>query len=158
MFHIFSKHCSQRFLHPRHAFCTIRNRTRHVNIMPCTVLRSTYMSATTASCSRRPRLPTAQVCNNLTLAISMIGVAEAMSLGSKMGMDPKASVSPPSVRAKQCRHNFRVFFMCVWVFFSCQQPQRKCSTFATGLTKQAQIPSDEEHFVCTSPSAMSHLL
>eukprot|EP00752_Nemacystus_decipiens_P012435 g11016.t1 len=32
---------------------------------------------------------TAKICNNLSLAISMIGVAEAMSLGSKMGMDPQ---------------------------------------------------------------------
>ncbi|CAM9997454.1 unnamed protein product [Discosporangium mesarthrocarpum] len=31
----------------------------------------------------------AKICNNLSLAISMIGVSEAMSLGSRMGMDPK---------------------------------------------------------------------
>lgn len=30
-----------------------------------------------------------KLCNNLCLAVSMIGVSEAMSLGSKMGMDPK---------------------------------------------------------------------
>lgn len=32
-----------------------------------------------------------KLCNNLCLAVSMIGVSEAMSLGSKMGMDPKVS-------------------------------------------------------------------
>ena len=31
----------------------------------------------------------AKICNNLLLAISMVGVAEAMSLGAKQGIDPK---------------------------------------------------------------------
>ena len=31
----------------------------------------------------------AKICNNLVLAISMIGVAEAMSLGAALGIDPK---------------------------------------------------------------------
>jgi 3-hydroxyisobutyrate dehydrogenase len=31
----------------------------------------------------------AKICNNLVLAISMIGVAEAMSLGAELGIDPK---------------------------------------------------------------------
>lgn len=31
----------------------------------------------------------AKICNNLLLAISMIGVAEAMSLGASLGIDPK---------------------------------------------------------------------
>ena len=31
----------------------------------------------------------AKICNNLVLAISMIGVAEAMSLGAGLGIDPK---------------------------------------------------------------------
>lgn len=41
--------------------------------------------------SPTPLLPQRQVCNNLSLAISMAGTAEAMSLGSKMGMDPKVT-------------------------------------------------------------------
>ncbi len=32
---------------------------------------------------------TAKICNNLLLGISMIGVAEAMNLGSSLGIDPK---------------------------------------------------------------------
>jgi len=31
----------------------------------------------------------AKVCNNMVLAISMIGVSEAMNMGIKLGMDPK---------------------------------------------------------------------
>jgi 3-hydroxyisobutyrate dehydrogenase len=31
----------------------------------------------------------AKICNNLVLAISMIGVAEAMTLGAELGIDPK---------------------------------------------------------------------
>ena len=31
----------------------------------------------------------AKICNNMLLAISMIGVAEAMNLGVKLGLDPK---------------------------------------------------------------------
>ena len=32
---------------------------------------------------------TAKLCNNLVLGISMVGVAEAMSLGAKLGIDPQ---------------------------------------------------------------------
>jgi 3-hydroxyisobutyrate dehydrogenase len=30
-----------------------------------------------------------KLCNNLSLAISMVGTSEALALGSKMGLDPK---------------------------------------------------------------------
>lgn len=30
-----------------------------------------------------------QVCNNLVLGVSMAAVAEALALGSKLGLDPK---------------------------------------------------------------------
>eukprot|EP00903_Cladosiphon_okamuranus_P020624 g18934.t1 len=45
---------------------------------------------------------TAKVCNNLSLAISMIGVAEAMSLGSKMGVDPKVLASVLNSSTARC--------------------------------------------------------
>ncbi|CBN78392.1 3-hydroxyisobutyrate dehydrogenase [Ectocarpus siliculosus] len=44
----------------------------------------------------------AKVCNNLSLAISMIGVAEAMSLGSKMGMDAKVLASVLNSSTARC--------------------------------------------------------
>ena len=30
----------------------------------------------------------AKLCNNLALAVSMIGTSEAMALGARLGMDP----------------------------------------------------------------------
>lgn len=45
-----------------------------------------------------------KVCNNLSLAVSMVGVAEAMSLGSKMGMDPKVSAAVASLLPQNPSH------------------------------------------------------
>eukprot|EP00904_Undaria_pinnatifida_P008233 jgi/Undpi1/453/HiC_scaffold_1.g00449.m1 len=42
------------------------------------------------------------VCNNLALAISMIGVSEAMSLGSKMGMDPTVLANVLNASTARC--------------------------------------------------------
>ncbi|CAM9405767.1 unnamed protein product [Ascophyllum nodosum] len=44
----------------------------------------------------------AKVCNNLCLAISMVAVSEAMSLGSKMGMDPAVLASVLNSSSARC--------------------------------------------------------
>ncbi|CAM9622457.1 unnamed protein product [Scytosiphon promiscuus] len=53
-------------------------------------------------CTAKARLRIQLICNNLSLAISMIGVAEAMSLGSKMGMDPKVLASVLNSSTARC--------------------------------------------------------
>eukprot|EP00457_Paulinella_chromatophora_P008660 gb/GEZN01008701.1/.p1 GENE.gb/GEZN01008701.1/~~gb/GEZN01008701.1/.p1 ORF type:complete len:328 (-),score=48.16 gb/GEZN01008701.1/:327-1310(-) len=45
---------------------------------------------------------TAKVCNNLLLAISMTGVAEAMNLGISSGMDPKILASIINTSSGRC--------------------------------------------------------
>ena len=35
----------------------------------------------------------AKLCNNLSLAVSMIGTCEAFALGEKLGIDPKVTAS-----------------------------------------------------------------
>ncbi|CAG8561616.1 12836_t:CDS:2 [Ambispora gerdemannii] len=40
-------------------------------------------------CGKSGSGQTAKICNNMLLAISMIGVSETMNLGRKLGMDPK---------------------------------------------------------------------
>lgn len=44
----------------------------------------------------------AKLCNNLALAISMIGTCEAMSLGKKLGMDPKILASVMNSSTARC--------------------------------------------------------
>lgn len=43
-----------------------------------------------------------KLCNNLVLAISMIGVSEAMNLGIKLGMDPKLLASIFNTSTARC--------------------------------------------------------
>jgi 3-hydroxyisobutyrate dehydrogenase len=44
----------------------------------------------------------AKICNNLLLGISMIGVAEAMSLGVKLGIDPKVLAGIINTSSGRC--------------------------------------------------------
>ncbi|WP_374592256.1 3-hydroxyisobutyrate dehydrogenase [Aquabacterium sp.] len=44
----------------------------------------------------------AKVCNNLLLAISMIGVAEAMTLGASLGIDPKVLAGIVNTSSGRC--------------------------------------------------------
>jgi 3-hydroxyisobutyrate dehydrogenase len=52
-----------------------------------------------------------KLCNNLSLAISMIGTSEAMALGSRLGMDPAklASVMNTSTARFIHSHHFAQF-------------------------------------------------
>jgi 3-hydroxyisobutyrate dehydrogenase len=43
-----------------------------------------------------------KVCNNMVLAISMIGVSEAMNIGIKLGMDPKTLASVINTSSGRC--------------------------------------------------------
>ena len=45
---------------------------------------------------------TAKICNNLTLALEMIAVSEGLSLGEKLGMDPKILSEIISVSTGRC--------------------------------------------------------
>jgi 3-hydroxyisobutyrate dehydrogenase len=49
----------------------------------------THMGRNVVHCGPSGTGQTAKICNNLLLAISMIGVAEAMSLGTALGIDGK---------------------------------------------------------------------
>lgn len=44
----------------------------------------------------------AKICNNMLLAISMIGTAEAMNLGQRLGMDPKLLAMILNMSSGQC--------------------------------------------------------
>mmetsp|Transcript_28276 Transcript_28276/g.34940 ORF Transcript_28276/g.34940 Transcript_28276/m.34940 type:complete len:319 (+) Transcript_28276:169-1125(+) len=44
----------------------------------------------------------AKLCNNLALAIEMIGVSEAMTLGVKLGIDPKVLTNVMNTSSSQC--------------------------------------------------------
>jgi 3-hydroxyisobutyrate dehydrogenase len=44
----------------------------------------------------------AKICNNLLLAISMIGVAEAMTLGAALGIDPKVLAGIINTSSGRC--------------------------------------------------------
>jgi len=45
---------------------------------------------------------TAKLCNNLALAIEMIAVSEGLSLGEKLGVDPKVLSDIMSVSTSRC--------------------------------------------------------
>ena len=42
-----------------------------------------------------PLTQVAKLCNNLSLAVSMIGTCEAFALGEKLGIDPKVRTYEP---------------------------------------------------------------
>ena len=44
----------------------------------------------------------AKICNNLLLAISMIGTAEAMNLGIRLGLDPKLLAKILNMSSGRC--------------------------------------------------------
>ena len=45
---------------------------------------------------------TAKICNNMLLAVSMIGTAEAMKMAEKLGLDPQTFYDISSVSSGQC--------------------------------------------------------
>ena len=47
------------------------------------------MGSNLVHCGKAGAGQVAKICNNLVLAISMVGVSEGMNLGAKLGMDPK---------------------------------------------------------------------
>jgi 3-hydroxyisobutyrate dehydrogenase len=44
----------------------------------------------------------AKVCNNMALAIEMIGISEALALGAKLGMDSKILTNIMKVSSSRC--------------------------------------------------------
>src|SRR6266498_2746018 len=44
----------------------------------------------------------AKICNNMLLAISMVGVAETMNLGTQLGMDPKLLANILNTSSGRC--------------------------------------------------------
>ena len=60
------------------------------------------MGKTIVRCGDSGTGQVAKICNNLVLAISMIGVAEAMSLGDALGIDPKVLASIVNTSSGRC--------------------------------------------------------
>ncbi|KAJ9065006.1 hypothetical protein DSO57_1024416 [Entomophthora muscae] len=54
------------------------------------------------SCGGNGNGQVAKICNNLLLAIGMIGTSEAMNLGQKLGMDPKLLASILNTSTGRC--------------------------------------------------------
>lgn len=53
-------------------------------------------------CGQNGNGQVAKICNNLLLAISMLGTSEAMNLGQKLGMDPKLLASIINASSGRC--------------------------------------------------------
>ncbi|KAI0217596.1 hypothetical protein L0F63_000076 [Massospora cicadina] len=53
-------------------------------------------------CGQNGNGQVAKLCNNLLLAISMLGTSEAMNLGQKLGMDPKLLASIINTSSGRC--------------------------------------------------------
>ncbi|HEY2202914.1 MAG TPA: 3-hydroxyisobutyrate dehydrogenase [Pseudonocardia sp.] len=62
----------------------------------------TAMGKRTVHCGDAGAGQTAKMCNNLILAISMIGVSEAFVLAEKLGLDPQALFDVSSTATGQC--------------------------------------------------------
>ncbi len=60
------------------------------------------MGKTIVRCGESGTGQVAKICNNLVLAISMIGVAEAMSLGAALGIDPKVLAAIVNTSSGRC--------------------------------------------------------
>lgn len=60
------------------------------------------MGKNIVSCGDNGNGQVAKICNNLLLAIGMIGTAEAMNLGQKLGMDPKLLASILNTSSGRC--------------------------------------------------------
>jgi 3-hydroxyisobutyrate dehydrogenase len=61
-----------------------------------------HMGKNIVHCGAAGNGQVAKICNNLLLAISMIGTAEAMSLGAKLGMEPKLLASIINTSSGRC--------------------------------------------------------
>ncbi|KAJ2157863.1 hypothetical protein GGF46_004199 [Coemansia sp. RSA 552] len=60
------------------------------------------MGKTVVHCGDLGAGQAAKICNNLLLAISMIGTAEAMNLGMRLGLDPKVLASIVNTSSGRC--------------------------------------------------------
>ncbi len=60
------------------------------------------MGKTIVRCGASGTGQAAKICNNMLLAISMIGVAEAMSLGAALGIDPKVLAGIINTSSGRC--------------------------------------------------------
>ncbi|KAI8091099.1 3-hydroxyisobutyrate dehydrogenase [Gilbertella persicaria] len=60
------------------------------------------MGKNTIYCGDNGAGQVAKVCNNMLLAVHMIGVSEAMKLGAQLGMDPKLLASVINVSTGKC--------------------------------------------------------
>jgi len=60
------------------------------------------MGANIFHCGAAGTGQTAKICNNLTLALEMIAISEGLSLGEKLGMDPKILSDIISVSTGRC--------------------------------------------------------
>eukprot|EP00479_Gromia_sphaerica_P000205 TRINITY_DN10197_c0_g1_i1.p1 TRINITY_DN10197_c0_g1~~TRINITY_DN10197_c0_g1_i1.p1 ORF type:complete len:84 (+),score=6.16 TRINITY_DN10197_c0_g1_i1:16-267(+) len=81
------------------------------------------MGANIVHCGAAGTGQTANVCNNLILAISMIGVAEGMDLGVRLGIDPHklaaiVNTSSGQVHASTIFVNDGFFIFCAKVLVS----------------------------------------
>lgn len=61
-----------------------------------------FMGKNIVSCGKVGTGQTAKIVNNLILAISMVGVAEGMHLGEKLGIDPKVLASIVNSSSGRC--------------------------------------------------------
>ncbi len=60
------------------------------------------MGKTIVRCGPSGTGQAAKICNNMLLAISMIGVAEAMSLGAALGIEPKVLAGIINTSSGRC--------------------------------------------------------
>lgn len=61
-----------------------------------------YMGKNVICCGESGSGQIVKICNNLLLAISMIGTSEVMALGAKLGVDPKILASAINVSSGRC--------------------------------------------------------
>lgn len=64
------------------------------------ILRS--MGANVIHCGKQGNGQVAKICNNMLLAVSMIGVSEALNLGKTMGLDPKLLLKIINISSGRC--------------------------------------------------------
>lgn len=60
------------------------------------------MGKNTFNCEKPGAGQIAKICNNMALAIQMIGVSEALALGKKLGIDDKILTNIMKVSSSRC--------------------------------------------------------
>jgi len=83
-----------------------------------------------------------KICNNLLLAISMIGTSEAMNLGIKLGLDPKLLASIMGSATGRC-WSVDTYNPCPGVLDNVPSSNEYCGGFGTALmTKDLGLAQD----------------